>query len=216
MLIVISAQAQTQLLTDRPRACATDSMWREAVKKDPEALVRRRQLNDFTKKFIGPDQKVVTPSGVIVFTIPVVFHVIHEYGAENISKAQIEDAVRILNLSYQKLNPDTTAVSQLFQPILANCQIQFRLANVDPNGLCTDGITRTYSTLTETAGDNVKALIDWPSDQYFNIWVVKHIASGAAGYAYYPGINSSVDGVEILHDYVGSFGTSNGSNYSQR
>ena len=202
--------------TDRPLPCATDSMWKDAVKKDPDALLRRRQLNEFTKRFVGLGEKTISPTGVVVFKIPVVFHVIHEYGVENISKAQVQDAVRILNLSYQKLNPDTGSVAQLFKPIFADCQIEFRLANLDPNGNCTDGITRTYSTLTETAGDNVKSLVDWPNDQYLNIWVVKHIASGAAGYAYYPGISSNIDGVVILHDYVGSFGTSNGTNYSQR
>src|ERR1043166_3094990 len=34
--------------------------------------------------------------------IPVVFHVIHEGGAENISRAQILDQIRILNLDYSK------------------------------------------------------------------------------------------------------------------
>ena len=47
--------------------------------------------------------------------------------------------------------------------------------------------------------------------------MVQTIASGAAGYAYFPGITPAYkDGVVIRADYVGSIGTSNGSNYSAR
>ena len=198
------------------RTCDTDVMWKEAVKADPEAAVRNSALREFRKQFAGSAQRVVTQAGTILYRIPVVFHVMHTYGIENISKAQIEDAVRIMNQSFQKLNADTGMVIPLFQPIFADCQIEFVLANIDPNGNCTDGITRTYTPLTYGAGDNVKALVDWPSDQYFNIWVVKSIGSGAAGYAYYPGINSAIDGVVIRHDYVGSMGSASSSNYSSR
>ncbi|MBL0071972.1 MAG: hypothetical protein IPP34_09220 [Bacteroidetes bacterium] len=74
----------------------------------------------------------------------------------------------------------------------------------------------TVSSQTYDADDGVKALIGWPNENYFNIWVVANIASGAAGYAYFPGISGAIDGVVIRSDYVGSIGTSNGSNYSTR
>jgi len=210
---IIAASASAQ--NDAPRGCSTDLMWLEAIKKDPQAAINRQKLLDFAKVFKGT-QKRTSSSGIPIFTIPIVFHVIHNYGIENISNAQVIDAVDILNLSFQKLNPDTGDVIPLFQPIFANCEIQFRLANLDPQGNCTNGITHTVSALTTSASDNVKSLIGWPSDQYFNVWVVAEIASGAAGYAYYPGVSSSIDGVVIRHDYVGGIGTSNGSNYAER
>jgi PKD repeat protein len=196
------------------KVCGTTEMWKEAIQKDPVAAERNAQLREFQQNFASYAER--TAGGTFIYTIPVVFHVMHEYGNENISKAQIEDAMRILNLSFRKLNPDTVDVIPLFQPIFADCEIQFRLANLDPQGNCTDGITRTYTRLTNNAGDNVKSLIQWNSSRYLNIWVVKHIASGAAGYAYYPGISGSIDGIVILHDYVGGIGTSNGSNYTER
>lgn len=200
------------------RTCDTDVKWLEAIKNDPGAADRNAQLREFRKLFIASPaaKKGVSSTGVISYRIPVVFHVIHRYGSENISKAQILDGVNTMNLSFQKLNSDTGQVIPLFQPIFADCEIELVLANLDPAGNCTDGITRTYSTLTSSAGDNVKALIDWPSNQYFNIWVVQNIESGAAGYAYYPGISANIDGVVMRHDYVGGIGTSNGSNYTER
>ncbi len=200
------------------RTCDTDVKWLEAIKNDPSAAERNDQLRAFRKLFIASPaaQKGISSTGVISYRIPVVFHVIHRYGTENISKAQILNGMELMNLSFQKLNSDTGQVIPLFQPIFANCEIELVLANLDPFGNCSDGITRTYSTLTSSASDNVKALVDWPSNQYFNIWVVQNIASGAAGYAYYPGISANIDGVVMRHDYVGGIGTSNGSNYTER
>ncbi len=197
--ILISSVAFAQ--TDGIKPCSTDSMFNIEMQNDPGLALRRQQLQDFTKQFIGPQQRVA--SATALYTIPVVFHVMHNYGTEDIPKQQILDAMVVLNESFQKLNSDTGDVIPFFQPIFADAQIQFRLANIDPQGNCTDGITRTRTSLTYSAGNNVKTLIDWPSDKYLNIWVVQHIASGAAGYAYYPGVSSNIDGVEILYDYVG-------------
>ena len=216
--LITTIGLQTQAQSQEFRHCDTDFKWQEAVKVDPGAQERNNLLRDFRKQFekAGYAERVMNSNGSILYRIPVVFHVIHTYGSENISKAQILDAVNSLNLSFQKLNSDTGVVVPLFQPIFANPQIEFVLPNLDPQGNCTDGITRTYSTFTNAANDNVKSLIGWPSNRYFNIWVVKNIASGAAGYAYYPGINAAIDGVVMRHDYTGSFGTASNSNYTER
>lgn len=217
LFTAIMLQAQQPVF----RPCDTDVMWEKAIMKDPAAIKRNELVREARKHFDKQKTQMQiqahrAATGSLLFRIPVVFHVIHTYGSENISKAQIEDAMRIMNLSFQKLNPDTGMVIPLFQPIFANPEVEFVLASIGPDGSCTDGITRTYSPLTSAASDNVKALIGWPSDKYFNIWVVQNIASGAAGYAYYPGISANIDGVVIRHDYVGGIGTSNGSNYTER
>ena len=49
-------------------------------------------------RIIEDSMKLQAPSRV-VYTIPLVFHVLHNGGSENISREQIEDAVAILNLS---------------------------------------------------------------------------------------------------------------------
>jgi PKD repeat protein len=149
-----------------------------------------------------------------IYTIPIVFHIIHEYGSENISDAQVEDAVRILNEDFLKQNADTAAVVNTFKSIVANSNIQFKLATKDPNGNCTNGIVRYASHKTNNADDESK-LVAWPRNRYLNIWVVKTIGrDGVAGYAYKPASvntmpSSLVDGIIILHNYIGSTGTSN-------
>lgn len=144
------------------------------------------------------------------YIIPVVFHIIHDYGSENISDAQVLDQMRILNEDYNELNSDLSLVVSAFQGITGNPSIEFRLANIDPNGNCTNGIDRIYSTETYI-GDDGSKLNAWPRNKYLNVWVVKTISSGAAGYAYLPGTapSASVDGIIILSTYIGSIGTGN-------
>lgn len=145
-----------------------------------------------------------------VYTIPVVFHIIHQGGTENISDAQIYDAMRILDEDFRMLNATSANTVSAFQSVAADCEIEFRLAQKDPNGLCTNGIDRILSPETNIGNDGSK-LNPWPRNKYLNIWVVKIMEGGAAGYAYLPGyaFPTTVDGIIILSGYIGSIGTGN-------
>ena len=150
-------------------------------------------------------------SSAVIYTIPVVFHILHTYGTENISDAQVEDAVNILTRDYNKQNADTANIVSAFQSIASNVGIVFKLAKLDPQGNCTNGIDRIYTPLTNIADDDAKLNV-WDRSKYLNIWVAKGIASGAAGYSMYPSsvatsFGAAVDGIMILHNYVGSIGT---------
>lgn len=144
-------------------------------------------------------------------TIPVVFHILHTGGSENISDAQIEDAVKILSRDFQKLNADTSAVVPAFKNIIGNTGIEFVLAKIDPNGNCTNGIIRHWDVNTNWTGAFNEYAYSWPNNQYLNFYVVKTIDSGAAGYTYLPGsgIPNDMDNIVILSSYVGSIGTAN-------
>jgi PKD repeat protein len=145
-----------------------------------------------------------------IYIIPIVFHIINEGGIENISDDQVKDAVRVLNEDYRKLNATAANTVSAFQSIAADCEIEFRLAQLDPNGVCTNGIDRIVSTKTNAADDNSK-LDPWPVNKYLNVWSVKTIGTaGVAGYAYLPGTSfPNADGVLILSNYIGSIGTGN-------
>lgn len=153
-------------------------------------------------------------SKTTTYTIPLVFHVIHEYGVENITDAQIFDAVAILNEDYRKMNADTTAVVDQFENLIADCHIEFSLASIDYNGNCTNGIEHINSHETNI-GDDFSKIHQWDRNKYLNIWVVKSMRDGVAGYAYYPSdignSNRFADGVIILSDYIGSIGTGSSS-----
>lgn len=145
-----------------------------------------------------------------VYIIPVVFHVIHEGGEENISDDQVEDAIRVLNTDFRGLNNDFITIKPEFEDIAADVEIEFRLAQRDPQGNCSRGINRILSPLTNEGNQEMKDLIQWPRDMYLNVWVCKS-AGGAAGYTYRPGsvdFAPTLDGIVLLHNYVGAIGTS--------
>ncbi len=150
------------------------------------------------------------------YIIPVVFHIIHEGGSENISLTQIEDQMRILNEDFARLNPDTTNTPAIFAQNAGDTNIEFRLAKIDPDGNCTQGVTRTYSSLTVGARNNVKELIQWDPTRYMNVWVVKTIEQFdpdggiVLGFAQFPNqlfSDPETDGIVIRHDYCGSIET---------
>lgn len=150
------------------------------------------------------DSRSITP----VYIIPVVFHVLHQGGPENISDEQIFDEMRILNEDYRKLNADTNLTVPVFVSIADDAGIEFRLAKKDPNGNCTNGIDRIYTALANNANDNSK-INQWDPTKYLNIWTAKDpLANGAAAYAHFPGGPSATDGIMALNNYVGSIGTS--------
>jgi PKD repeat protein len=178
---------------------------KQAYEAEEQRLIEvdRQEYKKGYKSSSGSKEMMAT-----VYTIPVVFHILHQNGTENISDAQIMDEIRILNNDYRKLNADTSAIVPAFQSIAADAEIQFRLAQKDPNGNCTNGIDRIVSAETNV-GDDGSKLNPWPRSKYLNVWVVKAISSGAAGYAYLPGTAPSAneDGIIILSTYIGSIGT---------
>ncbi|MEW6468358.1 MAG: M43 family zinc metalloprotease [Bacteroidota bacterium] len=193
--------------------CGTDHMMHQLFEQYPglqaehEQLLAQARQDALLFKQQNPDVQSAP-----TYIIPVVFHIVHQYGVEYISDAQVIDAVNILNEDFRKLNADTAMIIPPFQPIAADCRIEFRLATKDPDGFCTNGINRIYSHETNEANDEIK-FNQWPRDKYLNIWIARTIgASGVAGYAYYPsavtGILYTRDGIVVLHNYVGSIGTS--------
>lgn len=192
-----STEAQNKIFAENPK------LKQQFLEREAQAVLLDRQA--FANGYKENNEKASLP----IYIIPLVFHIIEQGGAENISDAQIMDEVRILNLDYRMLNADTSNVVASFQSIRADCGIQFKLAQKDPNGNCTNGIDRINSALTNTGSDGAKLNV-WDVTKYLNVWVVKTITNpaGAAGYAYLPSnFNGNNDGVLILSQYIGSIGT---------
>ncbi len=196
----------------QPHICGADHMHHHLRNTDPEFEQRAADYNRQIREFIAANRE--NRNGEDVLIIPVVFHIIHNWGPENISDEQIFDQMRILNEDYRLLNEDTINVINYFRQFMGDTRVEFRLAQKDFEGNCTNGIDRIASTETFSANDGSK-LNPWPRDRYLNIWVVNTLAGdpGLAGYSYYPsavsgGIAALRDGVIMEHNYVGSIGTS--------
>jgi len=206
--ILGTAQAQEK--------CLSEIMFQEAAAKNSALLHSRQDLEDWTKEYLKANEHnhLGESAAQVNKIIPVVVHVIHYGGGENISKAQILNQIETLNLDFNYLNADTTNTPAVFRPLAGVTNVEFKMAQLDPNGNCTDGILRIYSALTYNARNNVKALSYWPSNQYLNIWVVSSIENSSGspgqviGFAQFPGTGpASTDGIVVKHDFMGSIGT---------
>ena len=198
------------VLLAQTEPCGTDKHRQHLRELYPENI----QMEEAMEKNVAAMSSVENRAAI--YTIPVVFHVVHTNGEENISREQILDQMRVLNQDYNLLNPNLSRLRSVFKGLEADCQIKFELATIDPNGKCFDGINRIYSPVHNVHNmdnEQAKKLAYWDYKKYLNIWVVTNIVDPSSqgmilGYAVFPfNYNPNGDGIVIRHDRVGTIGT---------
>jgi PKD repeat protein len=189
LLLTVSLLATVSLsVFAQEEWCATDQMLQEYHEANPEAKADFEATQNALANFKPKARK----SGKII--VPVVIHVIHYNGEGNISEAQIQDGLRILNEDFNKLNADTSTIRPIFQGLSKSMDIEFRLARRDPQGNCTNGITRWNSYLAQGPSNRnePKNLVQWDPFRYMNIWLVNQFDQGGLlGFAQFPGSGSN-------------------------
>jgi hypothetical protein len=195
----------------KQRSCGAVQVHKRLLETVPAYAVNRRAIEGHTMAWGRMRSAIAKPPQII--TIPVVVHVVYNKPEQNISEAQINSQLVVLNDDYRKLNSDISQIPPPFQPLAADAHIEFKLACRDPQGNKTDGVTRT-KTNVEVFGhdDRVKSSstggIDaWPSDKYLNVWVCTLDSEGLLGYAQFPGGPPATDGVVITYTGFGNIGT---------
>ncbi len=184
------------------------------IKNDDELTQFKQQLNQATQKNSATKNREV-------FTIPVVVHVLYRTVSENIEDDIIYEALAVINEDFRALN-NLSNIFEEFQDDAADAEIEFCLANMDPNGNPTKGINRIKTEVTDF-GDNYaedkikftsKGGADaWPTKRYLNIWIGNISNDGLLGYAQFPnggGINT--DGIVIDDRSFGRVGGSGNVN----
>ena len=194
--------------------CETDDVTEELYQQD--TTLYNQAMRSYTHilnkekdskfKYIDIDNRI----------IPVVFHIIHQCGSEYIEDSQIINALNTVNNDFSLANNEVknnlAILKDTFGLIPANIGLKFQLASIDPNGNATTGITRTehYTTFNGTFFEYaIKSLMNWPRNQYLNIWVVS--TTGGSAFAHFPSTSNErplLDGIVISHNYLGTSGTS--------
>ena len=140
--------------------------------------------------------------------IPVVVHIIHDDGPENVSDEVVQDAIDALNRNINgQSNLFESRTPDVFAALRGVPNVEFRLARTDPEGQLTNGIVRVKSPLSNEPSPRnaVKALSYWNSYQYFNIWVIKKFlpesnGNTLLGFAQFPFSGSmATDGVVLIY-----------------
>ncbi len=193
---VLAALAFATTESNAQLTCSYDELRNKALSENTQFVIDEAEKEAFIKKYIA-EHKGKKDDEVYVF--PVVFHIVHQYGPENITDAQILNQMEILNRDFRALNDDTSKVVDDFKALIGDSHIEFRLATIDPQGNCTNGIERLVSAETYIGSDGARYNA-WDKTKYLNVWVC-NVLPGAAGYV------TGLD-VAMAHTYTGAIGTS--------
>ena len=179
------------------RLCASQEVLEAQLKANPMLAIRMNEIETFTDNAIRTHKLV---NGKI--QIPVVVNVLYRTTAENISNAQIQTQIDVLNKDFNALNSDYGSVPALFAGVKANVGISFVL----------DQVIRKSTTKTSWGtNDAVKkvaqgGLAPTSPTTKLNLWACT-IGGGILGYAQFPGGASATDGVVIDAKYFGLSGS---------
>ncbi|WP_273444897.1 M43 family zinc metalloprotease [Neolewinella agarilytica] len=177
--------------------CATDELHQKLRATDP---AYGEDLDDLEAAWSREARKArLQKSSPPPFVLPIVFHIVHQNGTENISNTDIQRSLDFTNQAFAN-------TGYYDQGTGSPTNIEFCLARRDPDNQATNGINRIVSPLTDLDSDNDRDLKDlsrWEPRDYVNVWVVKEICGlglgcGVAGYAYYPSAHGGrVDGIVV-------------------
>jgi len=216
MFSVFFVQAQPECGTDilHQNLLETNPTYANSIKQQAQKWLKHQTQGNTNGLVVNG------PNGSI-YEIPIVFHIMHSGQAlgttQNPTNQTITDLLDYMNQAFEATwlsNPDT-ANGGVYVPI------QFKLAQRTPLCAPSNGINRVNASslpgyanygigmpgAANGAPDiDVKALSIWSNTDYLNIWIVTNIQGAAAnggavaGYAYFPGAPSSMDGVVLRAD----------------
>lgn len=208
-LALLGFVLSTTLISQEVQKCGLNQLIKKKQETDKFFFEKIEKTKNNNAKLVNQQNTNST-----VYIIPVVFHILHLGGSENISNAQVLDAMRHMNEDFRKTNADTIDIVPEFIPIAADCEIEFRLATIDPNGNCTNGIIRHNTPSANFDASYQYSGVGpglWDPQKYMNIYVCKTLDfPGAAAYTYIPGwlgAGSPEDAIVARHTYVGGIGT---------
>jgi len=191
------------ILSNAQEHCGQEIMQQRLYAAQPELRPENNEafqdLERFTENFQASPSLNEDFTGVDGLTIgtdyiiPVVVHVIHNNGVENISDAAIERAIESLNIFFAGTSAFDTNIDPSFLPVRGafdTTKLRFVLAKFDPQGNPTTGIDRQVDAFYTLRGDNpnMRQIYHWPRENYFNIYVVRQAidGSGTSGFATFP------------------------------
>jgi hypothetical protein len=199
--------------------CNTYAAMEEHFAADPAAK-KRFDIEQAKLNQAHADYELAKANGkaaATVYTVPVVFHILHQGGGENITDQQCISALAQVNKDYAREGSDTSQIFAPFKSLYINSDIKFMLAHKDPNGNCTSGIEHIYDARTNwqqaNAGTNYTG-ITWDPTKYLNIIIVKNIVPTntvvgggiIVGYTYLPGTwgtGASQDAIVYHYSFLG-------------
>ena len=186
LLITLSLPSIVLLSSMRPlqaqEPCGTDALLEEQLKalgltKEQYEQQFNERIRELRKR--SPEEKRTLQDKV--YKVPVVIHVMHyPENKYNISDEAVYEQMRITNEHYKEAHAGADRIPERFEDVRAgDTGIEFHLAQRDPDGATTTGITRTevpnktdLYPLYRGGWENIeKYRPPWNIAEYLNVWI---------------------------------------------
>lgn len=173
------------------RTCASQDVLERQLLEDPSLRQRMNAIEEATTRFAANPSSYRLVNGII--QIPVVVNVLYNTTAQNVSLAQIQTQIDVLNKDYSGTNSDITNVPSNFTAVKAgDVGVRFVLDQVIR--LSTKKTSwRTDDAMKKSSRGGINPT---SPDTKLNFWVC-NMSGGILGYAQFPGGSSATDGVVI-------------------
>lgn len=187
---------------EEPTRCSTPTR-EEFFQHRPAARLEAENLEKMTRAFIqARATNKTTGTQAASYVVPIVFHVFGtDFAGKTVDDALVKDALKKSNEDFHGLNNDFNDVSDLFKPLRATMDIEFRLAEVDPFGNPTTGINyynvRTGFGRDYDKDDEIREFA-WDNYKYMNVYILldlKNDILNRSGVAWYPNTTDSDNNV---------------------
>jgi hypothetical protein len=184
------------------RHCAAYEVLQQQLKDDPSLQQRMEEIEAFTNRFIQKSSQtnVLQTDGTML--IPVVVNVLYRTTAENISDAQIQSQIDVLNEDFGATNADYNLTATYNSVKSGDTKIRFVLDQV----IRKQTTKTSWSTNDAMKKSNRGGINPTSPTTKLNLWVC-NLGGGILGYAQFPGGASSTDGVVCDNNAFGRIGT---------
>src|SRR5438552_18012279 len=106
-----------ELVTNQPapavRQCAAYDVLEEQLRQDPSLQQKMDAIESFTRDFQNnPQASRLLPNGIM--EVPVVVNVLYKTASENVSDAQVQSQIDVLNEDFSANNNDYSNIPSVF------------------------------------------------------------------------------------------------------
>jgi len=178
------------------RTCGTTDAMEQIRNQDPAAYdaslaLKEQELQNWIANNYDPNAKKA------IIRIPVVVQIWEN--TSTVPNSRVTEQIDRLNADFRRTNSDAGNTPSVFSAV--DCEIEFCLATVDPNGNVTTGIIRKTvgGTPVSQGGPDL-----WNTTKYLNLFVY-NIGGGTLGFTYLPSQLPN-NAVHIGTQYFGNTG----------
>ena len=181
--------------------CAADEVLQLQLMQDPSLAGKMQAIESLTARYLkNPGDYFRSGENVV---IPVVFNVLYKTSAENVSQAQLQSQVDVLNADFSAANSDYNNTPTYFQAVRSgDVKIRFVLDQV--NRRVTN--KKSWGTNDAMKKASLGGINPTSPDTKLNFWVC-NMGGGILGYAQFPGGNPATDGIVCDDNATGNTGT---------